>query len=113
MSITIPEDATIGRIDSPVGDMYSVPYIPLYYDHEDADASALKLVQTYAPEQWKDSNGLAANFTSDEFCTGLKGLKERSATGENGLPMALLCKSLPILHNVTGLLRSDFHVFCN
>jgi ethanolamine kinase len=57
MSTTIHEDATVGRIDSPIGALYSIPYIPLYYDNEDPDASALKLVQTYAPEQWKDTNG--------------------------------------------------------
>jgi ethanolamine kinase len=57
MSTTIHEDAAVGRIDSPIGALYSIPYIPLYYDNEDPDASALKLVQTYAPEQWKDTNG--------------------------------------------------------
>lgn len=57
MSTTIHEDANVGRIDSPIGGLYSIPYIPLYYDNEDPDNSALKLVQTYAPEQWKDSNG--------------------------------------------------------
>jgi ethanolamine kinase len=57
MSTTIHEDAAVGRIDSPIGALYSIPYIPLYYDNEDPDASALKLVQAYAPEQWKDTNG--------------------------------------------------------
>lgn len=57
MSTTIHEDATAGRIDSPLGSLYSIPYIPLYYDKENPDTSALKLVQTYAPEQWKDTNG--------------------------------------------------------
>ncbi|KAM0723083.1 hypothetical protein Q7P37_001283 [Cladosporium fusiforme] len=56
MSTTTPEAAVVGRIDSPVGSLHSIPHIPLYYENEHPDASALKLVQAYAPE-WKDSNG--------------------------------------------------------
>jgi ethanolamine kinase len=37
--------------------MYDIPHIPLYYDNEDPDNSALRLVQAHAPEQWKESNG--------------------------------------------------------
>lgn len=57
MSTTTHEGASVGRIDSPVGGLYSIPHIPLCYDNKDPDGSALQLVQTYAPEQWKDSNG--------------------------------------------------------
>ena len=57
MSTTTHEDAAVGRIDSPVGGLYSIPYIDLCYDNADPDNSALRLVQAYAPEEWNDSNG--------------------------------------------------------
>lgn len=56
MSTITPEGAAVGRIDSPVNGLYSIPHIPHCYDNADPDNSALKLVQAYAPE-WKDSNG--------------------------------------------------------
>lgn len=56
MSTTTPEAAAVGRIDSPVGSLHSIPYIPLCYENEDSDASALRLVQAY-DQDWKDSNG--------------------------------------------------------
>ena len=58
MSTTTHEDNNaVGRTDSPVDALYSIPYIPQCYDNSCPDESALRLVQTYAPEQWKDSNG--------------------------------------------------------
>lgn len=56
MSTTTLENGAVGRIDSPLGGLYSIPHIPLCYENEDHDNSALRLVQAYAPE-WKDSNG--------------------------------------------------------
>lgn len=68
MSTTTHEAATLGRIDSPVSGLGSIPYIPLCYDNADPDGSALRLVQTYAPDQWKDSNG---NIKFKRFTEGI------------------------------------------
>ncbi|CDU26147.1 related to Retrovirus-related POL polyprotein [Sporisorium scitamineum] len=57
--------------------------------------------------RWPRPDLLGARFTPSEVEEGLKGLNERSATGENGFPMAVLRKSPFILYIALAAALND------